>query len=120
MRQWEYQSIKRGIISHKELNELGEQGWELIYVSPIDNRGFELLFKREIEHSNDVTIEQVLNDIDAGRYKVSGRVRYILREDMQWGDKVYLSQVSFKRRNFGKKSQTELRELIEHYNTSVR
>lgn len=119
MRQWEYMNVECDRFQPKDLNEFGKDGWEMIQFALTKDDKYVIFFKREMEKK--VTIQQVLDDIDTKRIPApTARVICVLREAMMFDKAVYLSQVSFRHRNFGKKSQTELRELIEHYQTSVR
>ena len=109
MKQFEYKVVEitnRSIFD--SFNELGSEGWELVSVE-----GIRCYFKREIveEPEREVTVEQVLHDIEIGRTETSTRIRVML----QWAKARYLKDVTFPTRNFGEKSKREWRELIEKY-----
>ena len=62
MKKWEYKtvSIKR-LTDSSEMNEEGQNGWELINVLPsYNNCGYRGIFKREI--IDDTQVKTMLND----------------------------------------------------------
>ena len=118
MRRFEYKQETVDKFSVKELNEYGNEGWELVTILPVPNSSIIILyFKRELEPApvgRDVTIDEVLHDIDTGRYEASARIRYALHQAGR-EKKTYLREVEIPCRNFGKKTRTEWQKLNTHY-----
>lgn len=111
MKKFEY--IVENLSNDVDFNGLGAKGLEL--ASCYNSRAY---FKREIEQETipDVTVEQVLRDIESGKTVVSTRIRVML----QWTKAVHLREVTLPVRNFGQKTKTEWIELNNKYYGSSR
>lgn len=110
MKQFEYQIQS---LSNVVLDNMGQDGWELVAVS----NGF-CYFKREKQKEEKYTVGMLYNAIRLRQISCSVRLMFALKSAIEYDHREDESIVGLNlmsNRNFGKKTQTELDELINEF-----